>query len=188
MGLKSKALIGLMALCLLGGVGSAAALVVNGAQNQNIANNGAVESAIYLHFDDVNSSTAQLENLGVASQYRYVKVLAPSKTTSVTGNYQVNFELRPTAPNGVTYTLAGVTCKIYRGLNSGTYVSAHDATQLNPASVATNTLVGGDAAVNQSYDVSVANGEEFYLEFNYVKDGGNSNTLGGSLIVSLNKA
>ena len=188
MGLKSKALIGLMALCLLGGVGSAAALVVNGAQNRNIANNGAVESAIYLHFDDANSSTSQLENLGVASQFRYVKVLAPSKTTSVTGNYQVNFELKPTVPNGETYTLAGVTCKIYRGINSTTYVSPHDATQEHPATAVTNTLVGGDDAVSQAYDVAVANGEEFYLEFNYVKDVGNSNTLGGSLIISLNKA
>ena len=180
---KRKALIGLMALCLAGTIGGAAALVVNGTQNQSVGS-GAADSAIYLHFDNTNSAVEPLQQLGVASQYRYVKVLAPSKSTSVTGNYQVSFALTPSEGE---YTLAGVTCKIYQGLNSSTYVSAREADGQHPASVATNTLVGADSEVTQSYDVAVTSASEFYLEFNYVKDANNAKELGGSLIVSLDK-
>ena len=111
MGLKSKILIGAMAVCLLGGVGSALALSRSGASGTG--QSGAFDEAIYLYWGS-ESSTASISNVenlsaGVA-QYRGLEV-SPKSSKSVAGNVRLTFTLATTAGE---HHIKGLTVNVYK--------------------------------------------------------------------------
>ena len=111
MNTKSKVLIGLMALCLLGGVGSTLALTRSGASATGTA--GAFDQAIYLNWgtDQTSVTLDNVENLGVNTPvYRYLEV-SPKSTKTVAGNVQLTFELAATSGN---HHIKGLTVSVYK--------------------------------------------------------------------------
>lgn len=110
MNTKSKVLIGLMALCLLGGVGSTLALTRSGASATGTP--GAFDKAVYLYWGHEESSVeiADVENLaaGVA-QYRGLTV-SPQSSQSLTGNVQIRFTLAPSEGHHIK----GLTVSVYK--------------------------------------------------------------------------
>ena len=117
MNTKSKVLIGLMALCLLGGVGSTLALTRSGAAATGTP--GAFDKAVYLYWGTEQSSVeiADVENLQPSvAQYRYLEV-SPKSTKSVAGNVTLTFALAPTAGN---HHLNGLTVSVYKTVSLAT--------------------------------------------------------------------
>ena len=111
LGLKGKILIGVMAVSLVGGVGSAFALTRTGASVAG--RSGAFDGAVYLYWGH-ESSTATISNVeelsaGVA-QYRGLEV-SPQSSKSVSGNVRLTFTLAPTAGN---YHIKGLTVSVYK--------------------------------------------------------------------------
>ena len=108
---KSKVLIGLMALCLVGGVASAVALTRTGATATGQP--GAFDKAIYLYWGH-NASEAEIddvEDLQVnVPQYRYLEV-SPQSTKSVAGNVTLTFTLAASTGN---YHIQGLTVSVYK--------------------------------------------------------------------------
>ena len=111
MNTKSKVLIGLMGVCLLGTVGSALAFSRVGASATGRP--GAFDQAVYLYWGSGQSSVTlnNVENLqqGVA-QYRYLEV-SPKTTKSVAGNVQLSFTL---AAADNDHHIKGLTVSVYR--------------------------------------------------------------------------
>lgn len=111
LGLKGKILIGVMAVSLVGGVGSAFALTRNGASVTG--RSGAFDGAIYLYWGS-ESSTVSIDNVenlsaGVA-QYRGLEV-TPKSSKSVAGNVRLTFTLAPTAGS---HHIKGLTVNVYK--------------------------------------------------------------------------
>ena len=111
LGLKGKILIGVMAVSLVGGVGSAFALTRTGASVAG--RSGAFDGAIYLYWGS-ESSTVSIDNVenlsaGVA-QYRGLEV-TPKSSKSVAGNVRLTFTLAPTAGN---HHIKGLTVNVYK--------------------------------------------------------------------------
>ena len=184
MGLKRKALIGIMALCLLGSVGGAVALTTTAA-NGAVKNN--VDSAVVFSWNQ--NSIPSIESLkGGVRQYSYVGATVNS-SKSVAGTVTVSFTLAAQDANAKTGVLTGLTVTIYQASveitseNVATYAVAGnkqfelDATHLT--NNATFSVVAGDAAhATSSY---------FAIAFDY--DGsplGASETLSGT--ITLNSA
>lgn len=112
MNTKSKVLIGLMALCLLGGVGSTLALTRNGASVTG--NPGAFDKAIYLGWDNNETSVTinNVENLGAGeanAQYRGLTVGVDS-TKSVEGAVRLTFTLAASEGN---HHINGLSVSVY---------------------------------------------------------------------------
>ena len=111
MNTKSKVLVGLMALSLLGGVGSALALTRTGASATGQP--GAFDKAIYLYWGHEASSAevANVQNLQpLVAQYRYLEV-SPQSTKTVAGNVTLTFTLAQTAGE---HHLQGLTVSVYK--------------------------------------------------------------------------
>ena len=111
MNTKSKVLIGLMALSLLGGVGSTLALTRSGASATGTP--GAFDQAIYLNWgtDQTSVSLANVQNLlPDAPQYRYLEV-SPKTTKSIAGNVQLTFTLAATAGE---HHIKGLSVSVYK--------------------------------------------------------------------------
>ena len=111
MNTKSKVLVGLMALSLLGGVGSALALTRTGAAGTGTA--GAFDQAIYLNWgtDQTSVSLDNVQNLLPGTpQYRYLEV-SPKATKSVAGNVQLTFTLAATTGE---HHIKGLSVSVYR--------------------------------------------------------------------------
>lgn len=111
LGLKGKILIGVMAVSLVGGVGSAFALTRTGASITG--RQGAFDGAVYLYWGH-ESSTATISNVedlsaGVA-QYRGLEV-SPKSSKSVSGNVRLTFTLAATEGN---YHIKGLTVSVYK--------------------------------------------------------------------------
>ena len=108
---NQKILIGLMALGLLGGVGTTFALTRTAATQQTI-NGQATDGAVYLYWgtNEQNTSTvAEVKDLAAnTAQYRCVTV-APKVSKTVTGKVSVTFTLSTTE----TTALPGLTIGIY---------------------------------------------------------------------------
>lgn len=111
MNVKSKVLIGLMALSLAGTIGGVFALTRNAASKTG--SSGAYDKAIYLFWDheQTEKTIANVTNLtnGVA-QYRYLTV-APKSTKGVAGNVQLTFTL---ALAGANTHMNGLTVSVFR--------------------------------------------------------------------------
>lgn len=111
MNVKSKVLIGLMALSLAGTIGGVFALTRNAASKTG--SSGAYDKAIYLFWDSEQTEHTidNVTNLisGVP-QYRYLTV-APKSTKGVVGNVQLSFTL---AKAGDTNHLNGLTISVYK--------------------------------------------------------------------------
>ena len=111
LGLKGKVLIGVMALALVGGVGSSLALTRTGANAA--ARTGAYDGAINLYWghESTTASIANVEDLaaGVA-QYRGLTV-SPQSSKSVAGNVRLTFTLE--ASTG-THHIKGLTVSVYK--------------------------------------------------------------------------
>ena len=111
MNTKSKVLIGLMALCLLGGVGSTLALTRSGASATGTP--GAFDQAINLYWDEGEHSSvtiANVENLTAGStQYRGLEC-APISSKSVEGKVRLTFTL---AASEGEHHIKGLTVSVY---------------------------------------------------------------------------
>ena len=111
MGLKSKILIGVMAIALVGGVGSAVALTRTGASGTGTP--GAFDEAIYLYWgsESTSVSIADVEDLAAdTAQYRGLTV-TPKSSKSVAGNVRLTFTLAPTAGS---HHIKGLTVSVYK--------------------------------------------------------------------------
>ena len=111
LGLKSKVLIGVMALGLVGTVGSTLALTRNGAAGAG--NPGAFDQAVYLYWGNEAStaSIANVENLAASvTQYRGLEV-SPQTTKSVAGSVRLTFTLEKAEGN---HHIEGLTVKVYK--------------------------------------------------------------------------
>ena len=188
MNTKSKVLIGLMAICLLGGVGSTLALTRSGAAATGQP--GAFDQAVYLYWGH-NASSAEITDVEdlqpSVAQYRYLEV-SPQSTKSVSGNVTLTFTLAATAGN---HHLQGLTISVYK-----------------TASLATNETVAGlidgvtaspvlnSSALTGSTSFAVATAEEAHetkayyaikIDWNGANDsteGHEEYTLSGSLTIS----
>ena len=111
MNTKSKVLIGLMALCLLGGVGSTLALTRSGASATGTP--GAFDQAINLYWDEGAHSSvtiANVENLTAGStQYRGLEC-APISSKTVEGKVRLTFTL---AASEGEHHIKGLTVNVY---------------------------------------------------------------------------
>ena len=111
MNTKSKVLVGLMAICLLGGVGSTLALTRSGASVTG--NPGAFDKAIYLYWGHEESSVElpNVENLQ-PSQPQYVGLtVSPKSSKSVAGNVKLDFTL---AASEGEHHIKGLTVSVYK--------------------------------------------------------------------------
>ena len=111
MNTKSKVLIGLMAICLLGGVGSTLALTRTGA---NVTGNpGAFDKAVYLGWGDNDTSVTinNVENLQAnVAQYRGLTV-GPETSKSVEGKVRLTFTLAASAGD---HHINGLSVSVYK--------------------------------------------------------------------------
>ena len=113
MNTKSKVLIGLMAICLLGGVGSTLALTRSGASVSG--NPGAFDQAVYLGWGDNEASVTinNVENLGAGeanAQYRGLAV-GPESSKSVEGTVRLTFTLAASAGD---HHINGLSVGVYQ--------------------------------------------------------------------------
>ena len=111
LGLKGKVLIGVMAIGLVGGVGSALALTR--APATATGTTGAFDQAVNLYWGH-ESTTASISNVtnlsaGVA-QYRGLTV-SPQSTKTVAGNVQLTFTLEASAGS---HHIKGLTVNVYK--------------------------------------------------------------------------
>ena len=111
MNTKSKVLIGLMAICLLGGVGSTLALTRRGASATGTP--GAFDKAIYLYWDEGQQQSVTIDNVenlaaGV-TQYRGLSV-NPISSKSVEGKVRLTFTLAATTGE---HHIKGLTVSVY---------------------------------------------------------------------------
>ena len=128
MNTKSKVLIGLMAICLLGGVGSTLALTRSGASVSG--NPGAFDQAVYLGWGDNETSVTinNVENLGAGeanAQYRGLTV-GPETSKSVEGTVRLTFTLAASEGN---HHINGLTISVYE--IDDAFDAENVATQIN---------------------------------------------------------
>ena len=112
MNTKSKVLIGLMGLCLLGGVGSTLALTRSGAAATGTP--GAFDQTINLYWDEGEETSVTIpnvENLTAGStQYRGLEV-NPLSSKSVQGKVRLSFAL---AVSEGEHHIKGLTVSVYK--------------------------------------------------------------------------
>lgn len=121
MKLREKALIGLMALSLAGGIATTFALTSNGGSGST---SGSVDAAIYLNWGDTTQvgDISGLKN--GAYIYKSIGVAAPIKSSNVTDKQgQLTFTLA--AQVGDNYTINGTT--VYISTNDLENVTDHSA-------------------------------------------------------------
>lgn len=141
LGLKSMVLLGVMAVALAGGVGSALALTRTGASAAG--NTGAFDKAVYLYWghEQTSATISNVQDLsaGVA-QYRGLTV-SPKATKSVAGNVRLTFTLAATTGN---YHIKGLTVSVYKiaaEFNAGTVETQIDG--ITPAPVLSEANLSG---------------------------------------------
>ncbi len=112
MNTKSKVLIGLMAICLLGGVGSTLALTRSGAGATGQP--GAFDQAINLYWEEGEESSITIpnvENLTAGStQYRGLEA-SPIASKTVKGKVRLTFTLAVSEGN---HHIKGLTVSVYK--------------------------------------------------------------------------
>ncbi len=115
-----KVLLGIMALSLAGGTGTAIALSFTGANSESVSNG--TDQAIYLYWGDEKQNAAvkaEVNNL-VANETQYrCLVVAPKSSKDLTGYVKLAFSLElkdaknNTSSDGKSYALPGLTVTIY---------------------------------------------------------------------------
>ena len=151
MNTKSKVLIGLMAICLVGGVGSALALSRTGANATGQP--GAFDKAVYLYWgSDASSVTLNnVENLQPSvAQYRYLEV-SPKTTKSVAGNVQITFTLAATSGE---HHIKGLSVSVYK-----TATLATDETVASLINGVTPTPVLNESNLSGAANLAITAGE-----------------------------
>lgn len=111
LGLKSKVLIGIMSVALVGGVGSTLALTRTGAGGTGTT--GAFDQAVYLYWGHESTSISidNVENLVAGTpQYRGL-VVSPKTSKTVAGNVQLTFTIAPTEGN---HHVKGLSVNVYK--------------------------------------------------------------------------
>lgn len=97
MGLKKKALIGLMAVSLAGCVvGGALALTRNGATGNGVA--PAFDGAVYLYWDDgvaTSATLSDIDSIAINTPVYQKLVVSPRSTKSVSGQVNLTFTMTP---------------------------------------------------------------------------------------------
>ena len=150
--MKGKFLIGVMALSLVGGIGSALALTRDSATASG--NTPTFDSAIYLYWDSESEESAGMSDIGSIGLntpvYRYLTV-APKSSKSVTGTVTLTFTLA--ASTGCT--VKGLTVDVYATetlLDDSTVVAGIDGLTASPeldenhlSGTATFTISAGEA-------------------------------------------
>lgn len=155
MGLKNKTLIGLMALCLVGGVSSALATVVTRAP-AGASGTGGFDEAIYFYWDtDTSNKTLDAcDSLQTAVPvYRYLTV-SPKTTKSVAGYVLLDFTL---AVSNASSHLSGLTVTVYQTnelANDGT-VETRMADDEHPLALDSSHLTG-----RKYFQVSASNNSQ----------------------------
>lgn len=111
LGLKGKILIGVMACCLVGGVGSAIALTRNGASGTGTP--GAFDEAIYLYWghESTTASIGNVEDLEAGTPKYTGLTVSPKSTKSVAGNVRLSFTL---AASDGGHHIKGLTVSVYK--------------------------------------------------------------------------
>lgn len=179
--IKSKILIGVMALALVGGIGSAFALTQNKADGTGTS--PAFDEAIYLYWDSESTGSVGMTNIPSVSVntpvYRYLTV-APKTTKSVTGQVKL------------TFTLAADTEKTATGLHIDVYKTASLATDSTVAGLiegvsAAPSLTKNAASGYTVFDVESGKETKAYYAIKVVYDGGDpteGKELGATVSIS----
>ena len=188
MNTKSKVLIGLMAVCLLGTVGSALALAKNDASATGTP--GAFDKAVYLYWghEATTAEIADVENLQPSTpQYRYLEV-SPQSTKTVAGNVTLTFTLAQTAGE---HHLQGLTISVYKteslatdGTVAGLIEGKSAAPVLNASNLSgqTSFAVAADAAAHETkayYAIEIS-----WSGANDQTEGHEEYTMSGSLTIA----
>ena len=151
MKVKRKALIGLMALSLLGGIGGALALTNNSATYTG--DQGTYDQAIYLGWGASNTQSVEIspvQNLA-ANTAQYVPLQASSKSTkTVAGTVTVGFSLAVQTGN---YHIEGLTVTVYD--TATTLVTENYETAIASATLKA-TLTKTATSGNATFTVSAA--------------------------------
>ena len=181
---RQKVLLGLMALGLVGGIGSAVALTRTAAEQKNTSLG--TDKAVYLYWDEnttAKNSIAEVENLTANStEYRYI-VVAPKMSKTLEGTVSITFTL--SVDSSRNQELAGLTVDITENSSAdknGTAVVNGYTGSLNLTETGKNTATAtfdvngaSDAAPTKYYKIG------FTWDGTSVSDG---KTFGGSLGIS----
>ena len=111
MNTKSKVLIGLMALCLLGGVGSGLALTRDGASATGTP--GAFDKAVYLYWGHEESSVdlPDVEELQPSVPQYVGLTVSPKSSPTVSGNVRLTFTLAASSGN---HHIKGLSVSVFK--------------------------------------------------------------------------
>ena len=152
MGLKKKALIGLMAVSLAGCVvGGALALTRNGATGNGVA--PAFDEAVYLYWDAGVATSATLTdipNISVGTPVYRKLVVSPQSTKSVAGYVDL------------TFTMAAADGKVATGLSVAIYDTGSTSVDLSDDDAITTYCVAGN--LRQTLDASAPKTVSFEVE------------------------
>ena len=183
LGLKGKVLIGIMACCLVGGVGSTLALTRNAATGN--ATTGAFDQAIYLYWDS-ESTTKVLADCDELTAnvpvYRYLTV-SPKSSKTVAGTVTLNFTLTQTVGD---YHLSGLTISVYKTASLATDGTvAGLINEVDPEPVLDSSHLTGSTTFSVLASENVHETQAFYA-IKVVYDGTYvaNKTLGGSLAIA----
>ena len=178
---KKKVLLGLMAACLAGTVGSAFALTRNSITGT--ATSGAFDSAIYLYWDSQSTTSANLTNITSVSVntpvYRFLTV-SPRSTKSVSGTVTLTFTLAPETGCVVT----GLTVSVYEtsALSSDLSVTT-DIDGVTPTPVLSASNLSDTTTFAVTTDTTAHETVKYYaIKVNY--DGTAMSTLGGTVTIA----
>lgn len=183
MGLKNKALVGMMALCLVGGVSSAFALTGKAATATGTAS---LDKAIYLYWD-TNSESKTIPACNELTTnvpvYRYLAVTSKS-SKSVGGVVTLSFEMAVTSGD---YHLNGVTISVYQTESLATDQTVDDLIDnVVAAPVLDSAHLTGSTTFNVTATGNATNTTQAFYAIEVVYDGTfvQNKTLGGSLTVT----
>ena len=162
MNTKSKVLIGLMALCLLGGVDSTLALTKSGASVTG--NPGAFDQAINLYWAEGEHTTVTIDNVenltAGSTQYRGLEA-SPLASKTVKGKVKLTFAL---AASEGDHHIKGLTVSVYK-INSR-FDAENVATQIADK-VASPVLNEENLTGVAEFDVSSDIFDTFHYEHAY---------------------
>ena len=181
---RSKILIGLMSLSLLGGVGSVLALTRNSSTASSTS--PAFDKAIYLYWDSEVQSSAHLGDIDHAEintpVYRYLTV-SPKSSKSVAGTVTVTFTLAAQSTTVVT----GLSVTVYETAslaNDDTVASLIGADE-HPVVISSATSLTGSKTFNVTTSSSAHETQKFYaIKVLYDGTAPAGSTLGGLVTIT----
>ena len=180
---RSKILIGVMSLSLLGAVGSALALTRNSATASSTS--PSFDSAIYLYWDHEASTSATISDIPSISVnspvYRYLTV-SPKSSKSVAVTVTVSFALAALTDCVIT----GLTVDVFETAslaNDSTVAGLINGVSATPALSPSN--LSGNATFSVSSSASAHETQKFYaIRVNYDGTAAPGATLGGLVTIT----